>query len=144
MRAVSLTFAIAPTGTSDLPPCCPCQSGRLMVPGSSRSNQSTGHGCARGPFILKTTQNVLSPGGDCILQFTRRNRVFGKIFMTVWEQGEFLSATSSGYVIYSFLGPLPRADICRHNTWLCLSNFRKWILGGILALKNETLKCLYR
>lgn len=59
--------------------------------------------------------------------------------MTVWEQGKFLSATSSGYVIYSFLRHLPRADICRYNTWLFLSNFLKWILGGILFLKMRFL-----
>lgn len=132
-----------PQGTCDLPQCCSCQSGRLVVPGSFCSNQSTGQGCALGPFGLKNSKCAF-PWWGLYLEIYGKKSCFGKILMTVWEQGKFLSATSSSYVIYSFLRHLLRADICRHNTWLFLSNFLKWYWVESFKKKNETLQCLYR
>lgn len=61
-----------------------------------------------GPFGLKNLKCAFPWWGLC-LEIEEKKTCFGKILVTVWEQGKCLSATTSGYGTYSLMS----AYICQ-------------------------------
>lgn len=80
-----------------------------------------------GPFGLKNLKCAFPWWGLC-LEIEEKKTCFGKILMTVREQGKCLSATL--LVMAPVLSWVP--IYARHITWLFLLHFLKWILDGVL------------
>lgn len=77
-----------------------------------------------GPFGLKNLKCAFPWWGLC-LEIEEKKTCFGKILITVWEQGKCLSATTSDYGTYSFIS----ADTCQTYYLALFVTYSKMDIG---------------